>query len=48
LTPPQPNEAGKFVARCDVKQRVDLYVKCGDWGKAAETAKERGDKGKLE
>jgi vacuolar protein sorting-associated protein 16 len=27
---------------------VDLYVKCGDWTRAAETAKERGDKAKLE
>jgi hypothetical protein len=48
LTPPHANEAAKFVPRCDPKQRVDLYVRCGDWGKAAEAAKERGDKGKLE
>ena len=36
LTPPHPAEAAKFVARCDPKSRVDLYVKCGDWAKAAE------------
>lgn len=36
------------MARCDPKQRADLYVRCGDWGKAAEAAKERNDKAKLE
>jgi hypothetical protein len=46
LTPPHPTEAAKFVARCDPKSRVDLYVKCGDWAKAAESAEK--DRGKLE
>jgi hypothetical protein len=41
-------EAAKFVARCDPKVKVDLYVKCGDWAKAAESAAERKDRGKLE
>ena len=46
LTPPHPTEAAKFVARCDSKSRVDLYVKCGDWAKAAESAEK--DRGRLE
>ncbi|RSH95606.1 hypothetical protein EHS25_000698 [Saitozyma podzolica] len=48
LDPPQPSHAAAFVARCDPKTRADLYVRCGDWGKAAEAAKERGDRQKLE
>ncbi|WWC85237.1 uncharacterized protein L201_000099 [Kwoniella dendrophila CBS 6074] len=48
LTPPQPTHAATFVPRCDPRQRADLYVKCGDWGKAAESAKERNDKSKLD
>jgi hypothetical protein len=48
LEPPQPIHAAAFVLRCDAKVRSDLYVRCGDWGKAAEAAKERGDKAKLE
>jgi hypothetical protein len=46
LNPPHPTEAAKFVARCDAKTRVDLYVKCGDWAKAAEAAEK--DRGRLE
>lgn len=34
--------------RCDAKLRPDLYAQCGQWGKAAEAAKERNDKTKLE
>ncbi|KAK8870008.1 hypothetical protein IAR55_000578 [Kwoniella newhampshirensis] len=48
LNPPQPTHAANYVARCDLKSRPDLYVRCGDWGKAAESAKERGDKARLE
>lgn len=48
LDPPQPLHAASYVARCDAKARPDLYAKCGQWGKAAESAKERGDKDKLE
>ncbi|WVF72368.1 hypothetical protein IAT40_007183 [Kwoniella sp. CBS 6097] len=48
LTPPQPTHAATFVPRCDPKARADLYVLCGDWGKAAESAKERNDRTKLE
>ncbi|ORY21590.1 Vps16, C-terminal region-domain-containing protein [Naematelia encephala] len=48
LTPPQPTHAVSFVPRCDPKNRTDLYVRCGEWGKAAESAKERGDRAKLE
>ncbi|WVW83415.1 hypothetical protein I302_105435 [Kwoniella bestiolae CBS 10118] len=48
LTPPQPTHAASFVPRCDPRLRADLYVQCGDWGKAAESAKERNDRGKLD
>ncbi|WVR04982.1 hypothetical protein IAU60_001994 [Kwoniella sp. DSM 27419] len=48
LTPPQPTQAASFVPRCDARAKVDLYVACGDWGKAAEAAKERNDRTKLE
>ncbi|WVQ78256.1 hypothetical protein IAT38_000340 [Cryptococcus sp. DSM 104549] len=46
LTPPQPKQAEKYVPRCDAKARIDLYVECGEWGKAAELA--RGDRATLE
>ncbi|WWC61373.1 uncharacterized protein I303_103954 [Kwoniella dejecticola CBS 10117] len=48
LTPPQPTHAASFVPRCDPRQRADLYVRCGDWGRAAESAKERNDRSKLD
>ena len=48
LNPPQLVHAAGFVARCDPKTRADLYVRCGDWGKAAEACRERGDRTKLE
>lgn len=41
-------EAVNFVARCDSKKRVDLYVECGDWRMAGRECKERGDRAKLE
>lgn len=44
----QPGQAALYVPRCEAKNRPDLYVECGLWGKAAEAAKERGDKAKLE
>lgn len=44
----QPGQAALYVPRCDAKLRPDLYVECGLWGKAAEAAKERGDKAKLD
>ena len=44
----QPKVAVNYVARCDAKQRVDLYVRCGDWGRAALECKERNDKQRLE
>ncbi|CAK9781051.1 putative vacuole organization and biogenesis-related protein [Cutaneotrichosporon oleaginosum] len=48
LEPPQMLHAASFVPRCDVKLRPDLYALCGQWSKAAEAAKERNDKAKLE
>jgi len=48
LNPPCPIQAASFVPRCDPKVRADLYVLCGDWGKAAEAAGERKDRAKLE
>lgn len=48
LNPSQPKHAATFVSRCDAKSRADLYVRCGEWGKAAEVARERGDRAKLE
>lgn len=44
----QPGQAALYVPRCEARHRPDLYVECGLWGKAAEAAKERGDKSKLE
>ncbi|ODN84868.1 hypothetical protein L202_00723 [Cryptococcus amylolentus CBS 6039] len=44
----EPQKAVSYVARCDAKARVDLYVECGEWGRAAELAREKGDKGRLE
>lgn len=44
----QPGQAAVYVPRCDARHRPDLYVRCGLWGKAAEAAKERGDRAKLD
>ncbi|KZO95381.1 vacuolar protein sorting-associated protein 16 [Calocera viscosa TUFC12733] len=43
-----PSQAKNYVPRCDAKQRVDLYVKCGDWRAAGAECKERGDKARLD
>ncbi|EJU02203.1 vacuolar protein sorting-associated protein 16 [Dacryopinax primogenitus] len=43
-----PNQAKNFVPRCDAKQRIDLYIKCGDWRAAGAECKERGDKNRLD
>ncbi|KAF7426120.1 hypothetical protein PC9H_008486 [Pleurotus ostreatus] len=40
-------EAATYVSRCDSPRRPDLYVKCGEWRKAGEECKTRGDKAKL-
>ncbi|KAJ8494739.1 hypothetical protein ONZ45_g13132 [Pleurotus djamor] len=40
-------EAATYVVRCDSPRRADLYVKCGEWRRAGEECKTRGDKGKL-
>ncbi|KAJ9095730.1 hypothetical protein QFC20_006597 [Naganishia adeliensis] len=44
----EPARAAVFVNRCDAKQRVDLYIKCNEWVKAANECKERGDRARLE
>ncbi|KAG8907134.1 hypothetical protein FRB99_005242 [Tulasnella sp. 403] len=41
-------QALPYVAKCDPKSRVDLYVKCGEWKMAAIDCKERGDKTRLD
>jgi hypothetical protein len=43
-----PKEAARYVPRCETKNRIDLYVKCGDFTAAAGECKERGDKQRLE
>ncbi|KAL0960087.1 hypothetical protein HGRIS_011732 [Hohenbuehelia grisea] len=40
-------EAATYVPRCDSPKRADLYVECGEWRKAGEECKTRGDKAKL-
>lgn len=42
------SRATAFVPRCDAKMRVDLYIRCGDWGKAAQECKDRNDKARLQ
>ncbi|KAG8885848.1 hypothetical protein FRB98_001561 [Tulasnella sp. 332] len=42
------SQASRYVVKCDVKRRIDLYVLCGEWKKAALECKERGDKAKLD
>lgn len=39
----EPARAANFVARCDVKRRVDLYLLCDDWGRAANEVSIEGD-----
>lgn len=41
-------QAARYVPKCDAKRRVDMYVVCGEWKKAALECKERGDRAKLE
>ena len=43
-----PNEAVKYVPRCDSHKRADLYVECGEWKMAAKECKDRNDRAKLE
>jgi len=40
-------QAASYVNKCDVKNRVDLYVKCGEWKMAGTECKDRGDKARL-
>jgi vacuolar protein sorting-associated protein 16 len=41
-------QAATYVPKCDAKQRVDLYIRCGEWRQAGLECKERGDKARLE
>ncbi|GEM07386.1 vacuolar assembling/sorting protein VPS16 [Rhodotorula toruloides] len=40
-------QAVKYVERCDVRNRVELYVKCGEWVMAGQECVRRGESGRL-
>lgn len=40
-------QALNYVPRCEQRHRVDLYIKCGEWIKAAQECRDRGDRGRL-
>jgi hypothetical protein len=40
-------QALNFVPRCEQRHRVELYIKCGEWLKAAQECRDRGDRGRL-
>ncbi|KAH8920137.1 vacuolar protein sorting-associated protein 16 [Atractiella rhizophila] len=39
--------AVSYIPRCEPKNRVELYVKCGEWIKAGEECKARGERSRL-
>lgn len=41
-------QAVKYVERCDVRNRVELYVKCGEWVMAGQECVRRGESGRLQ
>ncbi|KAG0144149.1 hypothetical protein CROQUDRAFT_660316 [Cronartium quercuum f. sp. fusiforme G11] len=40
-------EALRYVPKCEAKNRVELYVKCGEWVTAGEECADRGETSKL-
>jgi len=40
-------EALRYVAKCEARSRVELYVKCGEWVTAGEECADRGETAKL-
>lgn len=40
-------QAVAFIPRCELRNRVELYVKCGEWVMAGQESVRRADKGRL-
>lgn len=40
-------EALRYVPKCEARNRVELYVKCGEWVTAGEECADRGETSKL-
>lgn len=40
-------QAVRYVEKCEAKDRIDLYVKCGEWLTAGQECVRRGERGKL-
>lgn len=40
-------QAVGFVGRCEQRNKVELFVKCGEWGLAGSECVRRGERGKL-
>lgn len=40
-------QAASFVGKCEVKNRIALYEKCGEWVMAGQECVRRADRGRL-
>ncbi|KAK4703063.1 vacuolar protein sorting-associated protein 16, partial [Phenoliferia sp. Uapishka_3] len=43
-----PRQAVTYVAKCEQKNKVELYVKCGEWVMAGQECVRRSDRGRLQ
>ncbi|GAA5989686.1 hypothetical protein JCM10908_000587 [Rhodotorula pacifica] len=41
-------QAVRYVDRCDPRNRVELYIKCGEWVMAGQECARRGERGRLQ
>lgn len=41
-------QAVRYVDRCDPRNRVELYIKCGEWVMAGQECVRRGERGRLQ
>lgn len=41
-------QAVRYVEKCDPRNRVELYVKCGEWVMAGQECARRGERGRLQ
>lgn len=41
-------QAVRFVERCDPRNRVELFIKCGEWVMAGQECARKGERGRLQ
>ena len=40
-------QALAYIPRCEARNRVELYIRCGEWLRAGQECRDRGDRGRL-